>query len=160
VERFAYVCTHSTVARREAVALVKQASDLSHTLLVIDEGHHSTDDEQANQLSRLREAWLAAGGAVLLVTATPYRTDGTPVIDDSWFRVQRSIADQCAEGFAPAQLECRHRPVTAKAKTRKEAGITGHRAAIAHELRNLYRDRAIRLVERGVYVSATTRGQQ
>lgn len=116
---FAYVCTHATLASKPARKLVED-TDLSAWLLVIDEGHRSTSDKDANRLSQLRDAWLAGGGSVLLVTATPYRTDGTPVLDDDWFRVSRSIADQCADGFAPEHLECRHRPVNVKAKSRAE----------------------------------------
>lgn len=128
-DRFAYVCTHAALTRAEATGAVK-ATELSGVLLVIDEGHHSTGDKHANQLSRLRDTWLAAGGSVLLATATPYRTDSAPVIDDEWVRVSRSIADQCADGFAPERLECRHRSVSAKAKTRKEFEDGGKMSAI------------------------------
>lgn len=145
-DAFAYVCTHATLARTDALALVKESGDLSGLLLVIDEGHHSTADKETNQLSKLRETWLAAGGAVLLVTATPYRTDGTSVIDESWSRVSRSIADQCADRFAPEQLECRHRPVDVKAKSRKEYEDGGKVSAkfvkaIVHDWSEVDRDK-------------------
>jgi len=118
---FAYVCTHATLARAEAVDLVRGSGDLSNALLVIDEGHHSTSDQRANRLSQLRDVWLAVGGSVLLVTATPFRTDNTPVLDDTWTVVTRSMAEHSIGGvYAPEFMQCEHRWLAASAKSKRE----------------------------------------
>lgn len=80
--------------------------DLSRCLLILDEGHHSGDSDEGNKTSQVRDRWIAAGGSVLYLTATPYRTDGIPIFDvDEVSPIYRSMARHAQEGHAPANWE-------------------------------------------------------
>jgi hypothetical protein len=127
---FAYVCSHATLQSDEALRFVR-AGDMSRCLLVLDEGHHA-ELEGEGKLTKMRAAWLEAGGAVLVVTATPYRSDNTSILDESWARVTRSIAEQAADGFAPKYLESYYRDLGAPARTKDQLdnGIKPKRALV------------------------------
>lgn len=119
--RFALVSTHATVASKDAFRLLKRFPSLAGQLLVVDEGHHSSNDRRLNQLSRFRDEWLARGGAVLLSTATPFRMDGSPVLDETWARVSRTMAEHTLGGVhAPEFLRCEHRWLARPAKSRRD----------------------------------------
>jgi len=57
-------------------------SDLKGKLLILDEGHHAgSGDEGAEddpQIGKFAQEWVARGGAVLWVTATPFRSQRLP----------------------------------------------------------------------------------
>lgn len=76
--------------------------DLSGKLLIIDEAHHVTED---NILGDFVSSWIELGGQVLMVTATPYRTDGKKVFPDDAFIFTRTIAEHSCSGFSPKNFE-------------------------------------------------------
>jgi hypothetical protein len=98
------VTTHAALARLDP------PDDCSRRLLVLDEGHHSADDS-GNRISGFRDRWLAAGGSVLLVTATPFRNDRAEVLDESWARVERTITEHISPDdggpYGPSNLVAR-----------------------------------------------------
>jgi len=81
--------------------------DLSGYVLVIDEAHRN----RAVGLSRIRTVWLARGGTVIDVTATPYRTDRQPVMGPTARVFSRSYALHAVEGYAPSNIETAIIPV-------------------------------------------------
>jgi hypothetical protein len=93
-------------------ALVQAFDDRDTTgrLLIIDEGHHAAEAD-TNKISDVRDRWLARGGSVLLMTATPFRNDRAEVLDASWHRVERSLAEHIAPDdggpYGPPELVCR-----------------------------------------------------
>ena len=84
---------------------VRKFPDLTGCLLILDEGHHTAsvwDSKDGNTTCQIRDAWLAAGGSVLYLTATPFRSDGAPIYDvDEVAPFYRSMAKHAEEGYAP-----------------------------------------------------------
>lgn len=133
---FMYATTHSSLAGPRSLALVRTI-DTKGRLLVLDEGHHSSLVRDINRLSELRDAWLAGGGSVLLVTATPFRADGSPVVDDTWIRVTRSVAEHCISGlYAPKHLRCEYRFLPASSGVVDLVPTKQHAEAIAQQWAN------------------------
>lgn len=95
--RHALVCTHAALAKLEAGDL---PDDLTGYALIIDEAHHLP----ADGLSRVARLWSERGGRLILLTATPYRADGLPVVLPGMVVIRRSMAEHMEEGYAPRTL--------------------------------------------------------
>lgn len=91
-------CTHSALTKLERRDL---PSNQKGQVLVIDEGHHGP----ARELGRAIDEWIARGGRVIFLTATPFRADGRPVILPDMLHLRRSVAEHQAAGFAPKNLQ-------------------------------------------------------
>jgi superfamily II DNA or RNA helicase len=76
-----------------------QGPDLTGKLLVIDEAHHCGDG--ITKLNEFMKNWQELGGQVLLITATPFRTDEAEVIPDNFKTFKWSIVDHSQGGYAP-----------------------------------------------------------
>ncbi len=96
------VCTHAFLYQWIR-AQPGPMPNLEGHLLIIDEAHHTSD---VNLTNKIRDAWLEAGGILLYLTATPYRSDGKPVFDaNATSSYYRSAATHADEGFAPKNWE-------------------------------------------------------
>lgn len=75
-DRLAWVTTHAQLTTWKDACL---PDDLSGRLLVLDEAHHAgstkADDALNTEIGNFREVWHKRGGTVLLVTATPFRSE-------------------------------------------------------------------------------------
>lgn len=72
-------------------------------LLIVDEGHHAG---MRQKISAFINYWLAAGGFVLYLTATPIRANNTDSLAcDAEFTVTRTTQQQMRAGFAPTLIE-------------------------------------------------------
>lgn len=74
-------------------------------LLVFDESHHLNTEKEKAQLQKFRKEFLAAGGAIMYMSATPDRGDGCQSVPDhvEWV-VQRPLAWLMANGYAPSKI--------------------------------------------------------
>ena len=79
-------------------------------LLIADEGHHIPYAEQDESRDPLNDIGLAThecealGVRVMKLTATAFRTDGTPIIGAGYETIERSTADLMIDGYAPQEL--------------------------------------------------------
>lgn len=92
----------------------KGAHSLKGMLLVVDEAHHSS---KTNLLGRFVTRWVEAGGQVLFLTATPFRSDDDPLSlrrDDPCFF--RSMSDWLS--IAMSLPEARRPPRTIRPEWR------------------------------------------
>lgn len=80
-------------------------ADLSGRVLVLDEAHHATTGALDTQVGLLRDAWHARGGIVLLMTATPFRTNGQEVLPAGTRTHVRTLAMHAASGHAPNHFQ-------------------------------------------------------
>lgn len=94
---YALACTHAALTTLRPDDL---PDDLTGRVLIIDEAHHVC----AVGLARVARLWRERGGRLLLVTATPYRSDGQPVILPDMVHLRRSLAEHMEEGWAPRTL--------------------------------------------------------
>lgn len=83
--------------------------DLKGKLLILDEGHHAgSGDEDAvedPQIGKFAQEWVARGGMVLWVTATPFRSDEKAVFPEDAKAFIWTIADHAADHHAPDQFK-------------------------------------------------------
>lgn len=103
VIRLCHKSLTNSAALETLLLLAKSDPDFAiGKLLVIDEAHHAGE---LQLLSKVRDLWLASGGSVLSLTATP---DGRPrsevAIARDVPRVTRTLARQMAAGLAPQTI--------------------------------------------------------
>lgn len=109
-----YVSTQQGFARWVAKGKLLP-SDLSKRLLIVDEAHRAGT---CNKLGSAIKQWLAAGGSVLYVTATPFRTSGDLPIPDDIATAYRSMAEHVSSGkYSPRNVEVRFRQLSYEAKS-------------------------------------------
>ncbi len=103
--------------RRPAI-LDALPEDLTGYLLIIDEAHHN----RAPVLRLIYDEWGRRGGLIVDTTATPYRTDGKKVMEDSGTSIvfSRSYALHASEGYAPSDIMTEILPVPTKDLTKDE----------------------------------------
>lgn len=89
-------------------------------LLVIDEAHHTGEGKS---FTAFRDAWLAAGGLVLSLTATPERADDLQAIPDDVPRRARSMTSQMEAKLAPERLQSDIVLVAGEATTDKDTAM-------------------------------------
>jgi hypothetical protein len=102
----AFLSTRQQVTRWGVDAL---PDDLSGRVLVLDEAHHAATGKGEKKLDtevgKLRDAWHARGGTVLLMTATPFRSDGQEVLQAGTRTHVRTLAMHAASGHAPNHFQ-------------------------------------------------------
>jgi hypothetical protein len=132
---FAATCCYQTLQNALDLALSKGKVDLRGRLLSVDEGHHAGKD--ATKLHQLIKQWVELGGRVLLVTATPYRTDGKAVFQAEQPRHVRTIAEHALDtdhegrSLVPSRMwMCAERLAGYKATSGKELNGTACPAGI------------------------------
>jgi len=91
------VC-HGTLVKMGMVEF--QGLDLSRCLLIIDEDHHL--GLSTGLYKRFVKQWLAQGGKLLMVTATPWKTSGDFFLPDDVVPAVWTYAQNHEAGFAPA----------------------------------------------------------
>lgn len=84
-------------------------NDLAGRVLVLDEAHHAATGKDSKKLDteigKLRDEWHARGGTVLLMTATPFRSDGQDVLPAGTRTHVRTLAMHAASGHAPNHFQ-------------------------------------------------------
>jgi len=105
-EPFAFLTTRQQVT---LWGLRELPDDLAGRVLVLDEAHHAATGKGEKtldtEIGKLRDAWHARGGTVLLMTATPFRTDGQDVLPPGTRTHVRTLAMHAASGFAPNHFQ-------------------------------------------------------
>lgn len=106
------VSSHQAVARWYKDNPQLLPADLAGRILVVDEAHHAST---RNSLGSFVGAWKAAGGTVIYLTATAFRTDGKTIMENA-ARFTLTLAEHIQCGFAPRNVKIRshHLPVTAR----------------------------------------------
>lgn len=74
--------------------------DLTGFLLIIDEAHHL--GTSTTLFTKFVKPWLDAGGKLLMVTATAWRTEGDLFLPDDVIPAMWSFAQHVESGYAPA----------------------------------------------------------
>lgn len=93
------VCSHMALV---SDSMNLEGLDLSNCALILDEGHHSGEDE--TKLGQFVAKWRELGGKYYLFSASPYRTDRRKVILEGMKRHFRSIHEHQEKGFAPKKI--------------------------------------------------------
>jgi hypothetical protein len=117
---FTLVTTHSAVSRWGLDTL---SDDLSKRLLVLDEAHHAGSAEteaRSRVIAQFANEWHARGGAVLYITATPYRTDDLDVLPDDTKMHIWSMADHAASGYGPGDFQVLTENLETEVRTTKQ----------------------------------------
>jgi hypothetical protein len=119
----------AAVVCRQTFEQASLPSDLTGWVLFVDEAHGSSVEvnEETTRLSEYRKRWRERGGVEVVVSATPYRSNGQRVYDDSHVQVRRSIAehslpDEEGNRYAPSNFEVR------------AVGLPGYRVRTKDEL--------------------------
>jgi hypothetical protein len=96
----AALTTHALLVR---IDLTDLPADLTGCALVIDETHHT--GEQETLLHGAADAWHGRGGMVIAATATPFRSDGRPIgpAGAPVFRISRRAL--AAGGWCPSTID-------------------------------------------------------
>jgi superfamily II DNA or RNA helicase len=121
---YALACTHAAICRVDPLANVPYP--LLGALLVVDESHHAP----AVRLSQVVRRWKAAGGRVVFLTATGFRSDGDPVLLDQMRVIRRTLAQHMEEGFAPGKVG--HEIVAVRAERVSVAEFAGEEVPPEH----------------------------
>lgn len=119
-----FVTTHQTLCR----LLAQLPERLDGMLFLIDEAHHAGVDADGGVtlLGQLVLELRARGAKVLLISATPYRTDGARVFPEGIPVHALSMSEYAAMGYAPRDLKIRAVLSQAFAKTQDQwTGETG-----------------------------------
>jgi len=102
----------AAVVCRQTFEQASLPSDLTGWVLFVDEAHGSSVEvnEETTRLSEYRKRWRERGGIEVVVSATPYRSNGQHVYDDFHVQVRRSIAehslpDEEGNRYAPSHFE-------------------------------------------------------
>lgn len=102
----------AAVVCRQSFTGISLPKDLTGWVLFVDEAHGSTVEttDDAPLISKKRKEWTDRGGCLAVVSASPYRTDGLRVYDESFVQVRRSIAqhslpDVDGKRYAPKYFE-------------------------------------------------------
>jgi len=110
VEREVIATTHMAVTQDKFINRIKEETDLSKLLLIIDEAHHCYDsedeeDKDATKLGEIAKEIINRNGKILYLTATPYREyQGKTVLIFDPKEVNpyvRTIGEQMRDGYAP-----------------------------------------------------------
>ncbi len=112
--------THSQLTSWDIEALPE---DLCERILVIDEAHHLMFDKEGrplNELSVFLKAWMDRMGTAILLTATPYRTDGAQVYLNYARVYTRTLAEHMNSGWAPRNLRVESHILTSTAESTEE----------------------------------------
>jgi hypothetical protein len=119
----------ASVICRQSFVDVSLPRDLTGWVLFVDEAHGSTVEtgDDAPLMGMKRKEWTDRGGRLVVISATPYRTDGLRVYDDSFVQVRRSIAehslpDEDGKRYAPKHFEIH------------AVGLTGYQVRTKDEL--------------------------
>jgi len=100
-----FLTTHHQLAREGGLLAPK---DLSGRILVVDEAHHSKmTDTEFTKIGAFIRWWIRCGGAVLFVTATPFRADGGCVFPEDTKIHLRPLTKHSSAGYAPNNFEIR-----------------------------------------------------
>lgn len=108
-----FVTTHQAVTHWFKDPSILPA-DLKGRILVIDEAHHAS---VLNQIGAFAKAWLDRGGVIIHLTATPFRTEGDILMDESAPRWTLTLAEHLMSGFAPHKVEIISHPIPLVART-------------------------------------------
>ena len=119
------VTTHQTVATRDPALL---SASLKGRVLVIDEAHHASTD---NRIGVFAKTWRDRGGAIIHLTATPFRTDKDLLLDESVPRWTRTLAEHLESGFAPRMVMISSEPIPMVARTIDE--FAGNKMGLADQ---------------------------
>ena len=107
-ERGAYVTTHTLLAGWGKSTLPKQLDDC---LLVIDEAHHlgfgHVDGDKDTQLYTFAAEWLARGGTLWTVTATPFRADRQRISPAEVDTLTFEYSELASRGILPKNIRLR-----------------------------------------------------
>jgi hypothetical protein len=99
------ITTHQAVSRWFSEDEKLLPVNLAGRLLVVDEAHHASS---GNGVGTFTQAWLNRGGAVIHMTATPFRSDEDLIINNLAPRWTRTLADHIETGeFAPSIVRIR-----------------------------------------------------
>ena len=93
----ALACTHAALSSLDVAVF---PADCSSILMVVDEAHHAP----AEGLGAVVDEFERRGGILHYYTATPWRSDGKPVVRPEMRVIRRSLAQHMAEGWAPTHL--------------------------------------------------------
>tara|TARA_B100000745_G_scaffold97368_2_gene61863 strand:- start:2933 stop:6052 length:3120 start_codon:yes stop_codon:yes gene_type:complete len=111
--------------------------DMTDRLLVVDEGHHVTQ-ENGTKLGDFAREWSERGGAVLYVTATPFRYDGKSVLPEDSQGFMWTIAEHAQGGlYAPEHFVASTVATDMEVTTLKE--YDGDALPSGEEMRDGYR---------------------
>ena len=119
----------AAVVCRQTFEQASLPSDLTGWVLFVDEAHGSSVEvnEETTRLSEYRKRWRERGGIEVVVSATPYRSNGQHVYDEFHVQVRRSIAehslpDEEGNRYAPSNFEV------------QAVGLPGYRVRTKDEL--------------------------
>lgn len=124
---------------------------LKGKILVLDEAHHAG---KGREVTAVRDKWLAAGGTVVSLTATPTRSDQEVVLGPNVPRVAWTWTEHAADGYCPGYIDSEIALVEGEWRTTKttlfdplrEKAIA--KALVEHYLAELDEGRLVKAVTR------------
>ena len=83
--------------------LAEVPGDLSHVCLLVDEAHHA--GRTVTDFGELVAEFENRGAAIVLLTATDYRTDTDELSHSGYAAVRRTMGEQMRDGWAPSKVD-------------------------------------------------------
>jgi superfamily II DNA or RNA helicase len=105
------VCSHQLFVRVFEDKSKMPPQSLSRCLLVIDETHHSGEQEveveeeaKGTKLGKIANRWADAGGSIWAVTATPIRSDAQRIFPPGAKTLEYSYIELAEKGYLPKNV--------------------------------------------------------